>query len=112
INYTILPHGEFALPELQNLYNQFVVNGDVSVANGLQIGATIEDLDVVDLQTRLNSTSNTAVISVFESLQCGSSNHLRIFVLAIEKEGNTYIPQYLKQEAFDAIIGGNIEQCF
>ncbi|WP_431134579.1 DUF2202 domain-containing protein [Psychroserpens mesophilus] len=111
IDYTILPMGEFINQDLQNFYNQFVIDGAVSQYNALQIGATIEDLDIVDLQEYINDTTNTVIQSVFESLQCGSRNHLRSFVSGIENGGNTYTPQFLTQEAYDSIIAGSSEQC-
>lgn len=111
VEYTILPEGQFENQTLQNFYNQFIVDGAVSQANALQIGATIEDLDIVDLVDYINATSNTALINVFESLQCGSRNHLRSFVFGIENAGNTYTPQFLSQEDYDAIIAGSHEQC-
>lgn len=111
VEYTILPEGQFENQTLQNFYNQFIVDGAVSQANALQIGATIEDLDIVDLVDYINATSNTALINVFESLQCGSRNHLRSFVFGIENAGNTYTPQFLSQEDYDAIIAGTHEQC-
>lgn len=111
VEYTILPEGQFENQTLQNFYNQFIVDGAVSQANALQIGATIEDLDIVDLVDYINATSNTALINVFESLQCGSRNHLRSFVFGIENAGNTYTPQFLSQEVYDAIIAGSHEQC-
>lgn len=111
VEYTILPEGQFENQTLQNFYNQFIVDGAVSQSNALQIGATIEDLDIVDLVDYINATSNTALINVFESLQCGSRNHLRSFVFGIENAGNTYTPQFLSQEDYDAIIAGSHEQC-
>ena len=111
IEYTIQPVGEFETQTLQNFYDQFVSDGAVSTANAMQIGATIEDLDIKDLQDYLDATTHTDVIAVFENLQCGSRNHLRSFVLGIENGGNTYIPQFLSQEDFDLIIASNQEQC-
>jgi hypothetical protein len=111
LDYTILPVGEFENQDLQNLYNQFVIDGAVNTANALQIGATIEDLDIVDLQSNLDATTNTDVILVFEMLQCGSRNHLRSFISTIEISGSTYVPQFLTQEEFNLIINSNNEQC-
>ncbi|WP_341214562.1 DUF2202 domain-containing protein [uncultured Wocania sp.] len=111
IKYTILPFGEFVNQDMQNLYNQFVIDGAISQANALQIGATIEDLDIVDLETNINATNNTEIISVFGRLQCGSRNHLRSFVSAIENSGSTYEPQFLTQEEFDSITNDSHEQC-
>jgi hypothetical protein len=111
LDYTILPVGEFENQDLQILYNQFVIDGAVNTANALQIGATIEDLDIVDLQSNLDATTNSDVISVFEMLQCGSRNHLRSFVSSIEISGSTYIPQFLTQDWYDSILSASHEQC-
>jgi len=111
IEYIILPLGEFENQALQDFYNQFVIDGAVNQANALQIGATIEDLDIVDLQDYMNATTNTSLIAVFNSLQCGSRNHLRSFVLGIENGGNTYTPQFLTQEDYNSIISESNEQC-
>ena len=111
ISYSILPVGEFNNSDLQSLYNQFVEQGSVSLINALKIGATIEDLDIVDLQRTIDATSNSLVISVFEKLKCGSGNHLRSFVFAIESEGESYTPQFLTQDEYDTIINGTQERC-
>lgn len=109
--YEILPYGEFTDTEIQNLYDQFVIDGSTSMNNALTIGATIEDLDIRDLQDYINATSNANLISVFENLQCGSRNHLRSFFNAIENSGGNYVPQYISQELFDAIVTSGNEQC-
>lgn len=111
IAYNILPVGEFTDQDLQNYYNQFVIDGAVSKSNAFQIGATIEDLDIVDLQNNLNQTKNTTIIPVFESLQCGSRNHLRSFVKGLENIGDNYTPQFLSQNEYDRIIEGSQEKC-
>lgn len=111
IDYDILPAGEFNDSDLQNFYNQFVDDGSQSLANSLQIGATIEDLDIVDLQQNIDETSNAQIIAVFESLKCGSRNHLRSFVNTIETNGNAYTPQFLNVEDYNTIIDGSHEQC-
>ena len=111
IAYTVLPYGSFEDETLQNYYNQFIESGQISQANALQIGATIEDLDIVDLQEFIDNTTNLDIISVFESLKCGSKNHLRSFVSSIENIGDTYIVQYLTQEDYNLIISSNNEQC-
>lgn len=111
IAYTILPYGEFKDKTLQDYYNLFIENGQISPSNALQIGATIEDLDIVDLQEYIDHTKNASLISVFESLKCGSGNHLRSFVSLIETIGDTYNPQFLTEEYYNQIISGNHETC-
>ncbi len=111
IEYSILPDGEFFDSELQALFDQFAIEGSLSTENALQIGATIEDLDIVDLQEYIEATSNSALKDVFSSLQCGSRNHLRSFISSIENTGNSYTPQFLTQEEYFLIISSNHEQC-
>ena len=111
IDYTILPYGEYEYVALQNYYNQFVESGQVSQINALQIGATIEDLDIVDLEDYILKTKNPLIISVFESLQCGSRNHLRSFVSSLEGLGESYLPQFLTENDYNNIISGTHENC-
>ena len=111
ISYSLLAYGEFNNPDIQKLYDQFIEYGSENKANALEVGANIEDLDIVDLAKFIDATTNNAMIQVFESLQCGSRNHLRSFVNAIELSGNTYEPQYLTQEDYTLIINDSQEQC-
>lgn len=111
IDFTVQPEGVFTNQEIQNLYDEFITDGTMSMTQALKVGATIEDLDIVDLQDYINATSNTALISVFESLQCGSRNHLRSFVSALENTGNSYTPQFLTVEEYELIISDSNEQC-
>ena len=111
ISYTLLSYGEFNNPDIQTLYDQFIDYGSENRANALEVGANIEDLDIVDLANFIDATTNSAMIKVFESLQCGSRNHLRSFVTAIEVSGNTYEAQYLTQEDYTLIINDSQEQC-
>lgn len=111
ISYSILPDGEFANDELQGLYDRFVMHGSVNETQALEVGATIEDMDIVDLENYLAETNDTQVKAVFESLQCGSRNHLRSFTSSLGNLGNTYVPQYLPLDDYDAIIKDGNDQC-
>ncbi|RRQ48058.1 DUF2202 domain-containing protein [Maribacter algicola] len=111
LTYSSLPEGEFMNEELQGLYNQFVIDGSKSQLNALLIGATIEDLDIVDLEDQMQSISNGDILNVFESLQCGSRNHLRAFVGAINQMGGNYTPQYLSMEEYLNILESSNERC-
>lgn len=111
LTYSSLPEGEFMNEDLQGLYNQFVIDGSKSQLNALLIGATIEDLDIVDLEDQMQSISNGDILNVFESLQCGSRNHLRAFVGAIDQMGGTYTPQYLSMEEYLNILESSNERC-
>ena len=111
VSFTILPLGEFTNQQLQDLYNQFETNGQTDLVSALKVGATIEDLDIVDLQDRMDATTNTSIISVYQSLQCGSKKHLKSFITGIENIGETYTPQFLTQEAFNSILSESNGPC-
>ncbi|MEC7772785.1 MAG: DUF2202 domain-containing protein [Bacteroidota bacterium] len=111
IEYDILEDGVFENEDLQNWYDTFVQDGIVDEVAALTVGATIEDLDIVDLEEHIKATSNTDIADVFSSLQCGSRNHLRSFVQSIENLGETYTPQFLTQEEYETILDGSHEQC-
>ncbi|MCB0186109.1 MAG: DUF2202 domain-containing protein [Caldilineaceae bacterium] len=102
--------GLFVDPTLQALYTELVTQGSTSLADALYVGATIEDLDIVDLQSRLAACNHADIQRVYEHLLQGSSNHLRAFTALLEQQtGEAYVPQVLDQESYDAIIEGNIE---
>ncbi len=68
------------------------------------MGATIEDMDIFDLQNFLELTDKADITRVFENLMKGSRNHLRAFVGQMELLGETYLAQYLTQDEIDAIV--------
>jgi hypothetical protein len=111
ISYSILPEGVFQNEDLQSLYNILTNQGTVSENEALKVGATIEDLDIIDLDNFISQTSNTTIISLYEKLQCGSRNHLRSFVKALEIRNDYYMPQYLSTDAYNEIISSTNENC-
>jgi hypothetical protein len=97
--------GEFANQTLQELYNQLTSEGSLSLAAALQVGAAIEEIDIIDLEEYLAQTEKADIAIVYENLMKGSRNHLRSFVSTLERrEGETYQPQYLSQAAYEAIV--------
>ena len=98
--------GVFTDPDLQALYTNLVARGSQSLAEAIQVGAAIEEIDILDLQERLAQTDNADIQQVFNNLLNGSYNHLRAFVSTLETQtGETYQPQYLSAEAYQAILG-------
>ncbi|WP_439129993.1 DUF2202 domain-containing protein [Polaribacter sp.] len=110
-SYTILGEGVFSDPDLQAFYDTFKVDGAKSVVDALKIGATIEDLDIKDLEDYVSETENAQIINVYQSLQCGSRNHLRSFMKGLDKNGGTYTPQFITQDEFNSIVSSTNEQC-
>ncbi len=99
--------GFFSDPKLKELYETLVSKGKTSITNAFTIGATIEDLDIYDLDEAILKADNMDVVFVFENLRKGSENHMRAFVFQLNNYGLTYTPQYISQEEFDRIISEN-----
>jgi hypothetical protein len=105
--------GVFTNSDLQALYTRLVAQGSQSLAEALKVGAAIEEIDILDLQTRLAQTGNAEIQQVFSNLARASGNHLRSFAAVLNSQtGEIYQPQYLSQEAYAAIVssgsgGGN-----
>ncbi len=97
--------GEFSNDELQSLYNDLMAQGSDSLIAGLIVGATIEEVDILDLFERIEQTDKTPIITVYSHLEKGSEAHLRAFVKQLAWRGVDYEPQFLSQEMFDEIMG-------
>jgi hypothetical protein len=102
--------GVYANPVLQSLYTQLVSQGRVSLLAAYQVGATIEDLDISDLNSSLAVTNNQDVRLVYDFLNKGSRNHLRSFYKNIKNWNGTYTPVYITQAEFDAIVNSAMER--
>jgi len=102
--------GSFKDPELQALYDKLIVDGSTSALAALQVGALIEETDIVDLNDAIDATDQKDIIKVYSNLLRGSRNHLRSFVGAIEAMGITYEAQVLTQEEVDAIVDSPMER--
>lgn len=103
--------GVFNDDALQNLYNQLVAQVDLSLLDALKVGATIEDLDIYDIAEFQERTEKSDILSMYESLKCGSRNHLRSFYSNIVRNGGSYSPQYISQSYYESVINGENETC-
>lgn len=104
-----LDPGKFTDANLQALYDQLVAQGSVSLADALKVGAAIEEIDILDLQTRLAQTDNADIQWVYNNLMTGSYNHLKAFTGALTQQtGEVYQPQYISADAYQSIITGSM----
>ena len=101
--------GEFENTALQGLYDDLVEQGGRSLLQALEVGAAIEEIDIIDLQEYIAQTDKVDIQRVYENLLRGSENHLRYFVRLYEREGQAYQPQYLSQAAFVEIVNGSMD---
>lgn len=96
--------GAFSDPDLQALYNTLLARGSVTLIDGLKVGATIEEVDMIDIQEAIDNTTHVDLKTAYQNLLEGSKSHLRAFVSALGAQGVTYTPQYISQEFFEAIM--------
>ena len=102
--------GKFSNPKYVELYNNLVEKGSQSEVDALIVGATIEDLDIADLENWLNKTDNEDIKFVYENLERGSRNHMRAFVGMLTNYGESYSPQYISNEEYEQILGSSMER--
>ena len=103
--------GVFTNSDLQTLYDQLVATGSLSLVDALKVGVAIEEIDILDLYEAIGKTDESNIQRVYSQLLAGSENHLRGFVSLLENQtGETYIPQYLSAESYQAIISGSNTQ--
>jgi len=103
--------GVFTDPALQKLFDSLVRQGSESLAAALRVGATIEDLDIFDLQNKaLPATDNEDVRTVYQTLLKGSRNHMRAFMRQLEAAGETYEAQFITPELMESILSSPRER--
>ena len=109
--YSILEAGTFQNADLQAAYDSLVAQGEVNLVGALTSGATIEDLDIFDLENWMDQIENDEILNVFSKLQCGSRNHLRAFTNSLDMEGETYTPQFISHMEYEEILNSDKERC-
>lgn len=102
--------GIFTDPEIQQLYTDLVAQGSESLLLALVVGATIEDLDINDLDKAMAENTKNDIGIVYQNLQKGSRNHMRAFVRQIERQGGTYSPQYISSSNYETILSSSQEK--
>lgn len=102
--------GVFENTYLQTLYDDLILLGSSDLVSALSVGAAIEEIDILDIQHLVDEVEgNRDIVIVYENLMKGSRNHLRAFVRNLANQGVDYAPQYLSQDAYDAIINEDFE---
>lgn len=101
--------GVFVNETMQQLYADLVAQGSESEVAALQVGATIEDLDISDLQKLTAETDNEDIKLVYENLTRGSRNHLRSFTRQLTMRGETYEAQYISADEYTEILNSSTE---
>jgi hypothetical protein len=103
--------GVFVNQDLQSLYNSLIVQSNISSIEALKVGATIEDLDINDIDHFIVNTTKSDLLSVYDNLTCGSKNHIRSFTSQLTLNEVTYIPQFISVEYYTIILSSPSGGC-
>ena len=71
--------GVFPNPQFQQLYDNYIQQGNQSLQQALLAGKAIEELDIADLEYQLSFVDNPDIIKVYQNLKAASENHLVAF---------------------------------
>lgn len=98
------PAGVFTDPYLQALYDTLIAMGSPTLIDALKVGALIEETDIRDINAKKVVTDEADILTVYDSLLCGSQSHLRAFNSQLLGLGVNYVPQVITQAEWDAIV--------
>jgi hypothetical protein len=110
VHQTVEQPGNFSNETLQALYDQLVEQGSKSLVDAFTVGATIEDLDIKDLQEHLSHTDNRDLKTIYQNLAKGSRNHMRAFTGLLAQSQVGYAAQYITQDELEKIIASPHER--
>jgi len=105
------PAGVFEDPDLQALYNTLIAMGSASHIAALKVGALIEETDIRDIKAKIAVTDEADILTVYNSLLCGSQDHLRAFNSQLLALGVIYVPQAITQAMWDSIVSAPAGTC-
>ena len=71
--------GLFADVNFKKLFDELVKKGQTSFKDAMLAGKEIEEMDIKDLNERIEQTDNSDIKSIYENLKRGSENHLKAF---------------------------------
>jgi len=73
------PAGQFSAPAVQATYDTLLAQGQADQAAALQVGQTVEQTDIAELQAALNGLTAPDVEQVYTHLLMASRHHLAAF---------------------------------
>lgn len=103
--------GIFVNQDLQLLYNSLTAQATISSIEALKVGATIEDLDINDIDHFIANTTKIDLLSVYDNLTCGSKNHIRSFTSQLILNEVVYVPQFISVEYYNSILSAPSGGC-
>jgi hypothetical protein len=72
-------NGSFTNAGFKKLYHDLVKKGQTSFKDAMLVGKEIEEMDIKDIDERIEQTDNPDIKAVYENFKQGSENHLIAF---------------------------------
>jgi len=106
--------GEFSDKDIIYMFDLLMRTGNSSFTDALLASARYEEKDISDLRKNYSNAENETIKALYNCLDKASQNHLKAFVKNLKKEGISYKPTELSQEAFNLIIENKNQEsdCF
>jgi hypothetical protein len=102
--------GVFENDDLQTLYDGLMMMGSESVDAAFEVGATVEEVDIADLDGYLAETMPADITTVYENLLRASRNHLRAFVAQLGAAGIEREATVLDPALYASIVSAETER--
>lgn len=99
--------GEFTNSDLAAVYTRLTEKGGISLNEAFKCGAEIEELDISDLNKRIDQSTSPDVKQTLMNLRDGSYRHLQAFMRNLKANGESYTPVHLTQAQFDEILSSD-----
>lgn len=96
--------GVFTDPRYTQLYQTMVANGMTSQENAWQVGATMEEMNIYNLNGMMAMTDNDDMQAVYQYMNTNSRSHMRAYAGMMEGNGMAYNPQYLSHDEMEEIM--------
>lgn len=96
--------GVYENEEIQALYDEYTVLGNISDITALETAALMEENDIKSLRERIRTQSDDRVLKTFTQMERASCNHLKAFVKSLNISGVEYQPAVISQTDFDNIL--------
>lgn len=72
------------------MYNDLSSQSNISFVEAIKVGATIEDLDIRDIELNEERTTIDDIANVYGKLKCASTNHMRAFYQKLVENNKDY----------------------
>lgn len=72
--------GFFDNPDFQQMFNDFIQQGQQSLTEAYLVGKTIEEQDIAALENQLLFVDNPDIVNVYSNLKSASEKHLIVFI--------------------------------